>query len=376
MYKSMKTIKMFGAMLLMIFLVGIAVSHALAQAGQATFSEIEGQVEARAEAESQFELVSNGDLLEPGGSARTGDNGKARLLLADGSIVRMGNNSEMELGESSSGVQGLMHQLWLEFGQLWIILSGQALQVDTPSGVASVRGSFMSVYYDPETEKLYITCLEGECSVSQNGNTVLLTAGQTATVTGTASPVVGLMSPADFEDWLTNNPEAGPILLQLTPTPPAAGGGLPGAPGSGGPAWPVANDGEGTTPKPQRVTTGDGCSGLNTLTGRVQICSAEAGAVISAAPLDSRWLGRLPGLGSGLSFGGEGLIWWADPDPGTLSALICFPNVYPDQNMSIYSLSPQGYWFPLPTTLQPLSQNGINFLCTESGPGTDRKSVV
>lgn len=344
-----------------------------AQSGDATFSEIQGQVQSRPDVDAAFSPVTDGATLAPGGQAQTGEDGRARLTLPDGSIVRMAENTEFQLNESESGLNGLLHRLRLEFGQLWIILSGQALEVDTPSGVASVRGSYMSVFYDPATGLLYITCLEGECSLTNAGETVILTAGQSATIGGLdEAPVAGVMTAEDFDAWLEYNPEAGIIMLQLTPTPPAPfspGQGAGGGAGSS-PAWPLANNGQGTTPKPQRVTSQGGCNGLNTLTGRVQICDAEAGMVLSAAPLDADWLNRLPDLGAGLTFAGEGLVWWADPDPGTLSALVCFPQLYPDDNVVIYRLTPEGYWVAQPTTKMALAPNGVEFICTDGVPGT------
>lgn len=379
--------RLFSLMVLAaLLLAGLGTGAAAAQTGDAVFSEIQGQVQARPDADSTFGTVQNGATLSAGGQAQTGEDGRARLTLSDGSIVRMAEDTAFQLDESEEGINGLLHRLQLEFGQLWIILSGQALEVDTPSGVASVRGSYMSVFYDPETGLLYITCLEGECTLtscpeggctpSNPGVTVTITEGQSATIAGLGeAPVAGVMTPEDFEAWLEYNPEAGLIILQLTPTPPAGpGGGGGGA--SGSPAWPLANNGQGTTPKPQRVTSSGGCNGLNTLTGRVQVCSASAGTILSAAPLDSGWLNRLPELGEGLSFAGEGLTWWADPDPGVLTALICFPRLYPDETMAIYSLTAQGYWVIYPTTVMQLANNGVDFVCTQGGPGTYAPVVI
>jgi len=91
-------------------------------------------------------------------------------------------------------------------------LSGGNASVNTPSGVASVRGSYLSVYVDPSTQTVVVTCLEGHCSAGNSAGSVDFGTGQEVTLfscTGgqCSVPNIGSMTPQDFQRWLDNNPD-------------------------------------------------------------------------------------------------------------------------------------------------------------------------
>ena len=95
-----------------------------------------------------------------------------------------------------------------------MILSGGSLEVETPSGVASVLGSYLKVEFDPEGETLELTCLEGDCTaVTLDDHTINFTDGQKVVIrrdpnTGKWVVEEGPMNSGDFNEWLENNPEA------------------------------------------------------------------------------------------------------------------------------------------------------------------------
>ena len=175
----------------------------------AAISLVEPLVEARASALTDFSAAAPGVMLPVGGEARTGEAGRARLDLApDGTIIRLAPNTHFTVAKLEEEADNPFTQLELFFGQIYIILSGGELQVQTPSGVASVRGSMMSVSYDPNTKAMTITCLEGHCSLRNENGIIELVAGQAADI------IKGILSrgPRDLTDaeifgWLENAPE-------------------------------------------------------------------------------------------------------------------------------------------------------------------------
>jgi hypothetical protein len=185
----------------------------------ATLDEIEGEVTITQSGESQGEPAKLGDMLYVGGKVVTGLTGKARLVFEDGTIVRLVPNTEFvfsgmdeEQGEQVTKVQLLI-------GNIFVILAGGSLDVDTDSGVASVRGSYMEVRIDPETGTITITCLEGTCSAQTNDGEASVVAGQTITLTSEdLPPEIGDMSEEDIRNWLENNPEATVVVVPLTAT--------------------------------------------------------------------------------------------------------------------------------------------------------------
>jgi hypothetical protein len=120
---------------------------------------------------------------------------------------------------------GFVTHIKLELGKIFIILNGGTADVETPSGVASVRGSYMKVEVDPVTLDVYVTCLEGNCSAKNPAGEVNFTQGektilfQKDPVTGNWTiPNVEPMTPEEFQEWLDENPEAQELFNQAVAT--------------------------------------------------------------------------------------------------------------------------------------------------------------
>jgi len=185
----------------------------------ANLSDIIGEVYALQPNQPNFEKAKDYMVINSGGQIRTLENSKVRLDISDGNIVRLGPSTIFTLQGEESTAEGLFTRLKIEAGELWIILKGGSLNVETPSGVASVRGSYMSVSVDPQSGTVKITCLEGTCSIKNDGGTVTLVAGETAqVVNSTTPPTTGRMSEADVKKWLEMNPEATVIVLAHSAT--------------------------------------------------------------------------------------------------------------------------------------------------------------
>ncbi|KAF0107415.1 MAG: hypothetical protein FD146_1893 [Anaerolineaceae bacterium] len=189
----------------------------------AKFTEILNTVEARLQGSGDFAPASVGQAISAGGEARSGEDGRARLdLLPEGSIVRIGPNSSFVLKEIAADPVSPSTRLELLLGQLWIILNGGALDVETPNGLAAVRGSYLGVSYNPETDQTVITCLEGSCTLENGLGKVELTNGEMAVITGNNPPEGPFpMTQDEFDQWFENTLEAWDLLASGGYTPPA-----------------------------------------------------------------------------------------------------------------------------------------------------------
>ena len=211
--------------------------QALSSALFAKLSELTGKVELKQAAQSVFAPASTDMQLEVNGKVQTQEDGRVRLDLSSGTIIRVAPSSLFTLTSNEEVEGGLLTKIQLELGKVFIILSGGSAEVKTPSGVASVVGSYLKVEFDPATGELTLTCLEGSCSVTTpDGETKNFTDGQKIKIhkdpqTGKWIMDEGPMSPEDFQEWLDANPEAKALVDA------AAGGGSSGD-GSG--------DGEGS----------------------------------------------------------------------------------------------------------------------------------
>jgi hypothetical protein len=201
----------------------------------ASLSELSGLVEIKQAQQETFAPAEVDSVLDANGQIQTGDDGRARLDLSSGTIIRVAPSSLFTLTSNDEVEGGLLTKIQLEAGKIFIILSGGQADVETPSGVASVRGSYLKVEVDPITGDIYITCLEGTCSATNpNGEQIIFTNGQKVTLfhqesDGTwKSPLLGPMTLEDFDEWLENNndsdtqkyyDEGVAKLLEATETP-------------------------------------------------------------------------------------------------------------------------------------------------------------
>ncbi len=181
----------------------------------ATLQEVEGNVEAKDLVETDFSSAENGRTIQEEGQVRTLEDGYTRVDLSSGTLIRMAPSSYFTLIENQTEENSLLTRIKLEVGQIWIVLNGGSLEVETPSGQASVRGSYMMVEINPETKEAFISCLEGNCTLENPAGMLELINGQRAklqppelTEGDFMLPLIERMSEQDFAEWLFFAPEA------------------------------------------------------------------------------------------------------------------------------------------------------------------------
>jgi len=178
----------------------------------AVLKELTGKVNIKQPGAGDFSPASVGMELQLTGSVQTGDDGRARLDLSSGTIIRVAPSSLFTFASNQASNGSLSTQFNLNLGTIFIILKGGNASINTPSGVASVLGSYLSVTVDPSTQTIVVTCLEGHCSAGNSAGSVDFGSGQEVTLfscTGgqCSVPNIGPMTPEDFQRWLDNNPD-------------------------------------------------------------------------------------------------------------------------------------------------------------------------
>jgi hypothetical protein len=194
----------------------------------AVVSEVVNVVEAKTSDVGDFAQVSDGEAVGAGGQVRTGEASQARLDFSDGSIIRLAASSTFSVSSVEAGGGGLIARVQLELGKIWVSLSGGSLEVETPVGVASVRGSFAIISYDagdpddPGDDVLILDCLEGDCGFKNDSVDEQLGDLQGLVITGGNQVEHIVLTGEDVEDFLDNNPEGQKIKATLTAAAPAA----------------------------------------------------------------------------------------------------------------------------------------------------------
>jgi hypothetical protein len=178
----------------------------------AVLSELSGTVLERDPSQSDFFAAANNQVIVAGAQVKTLKDGHARLDISNHAIMRLGPNTIFTLLGAVQRSNSLLANIQLAAGQLWVVLMGGYIQIETPQGLAAVRGSYLSVTVLPAVGT-YVTCLEGDCAVENASGAMALIAGETGTITSSAqAPASGRMNVQDFDSWLSNVPEAASIL--------------------------------------------------------------------------------------------------------------------------------------------------------------------
>ncbi len=179
--------------------------------------ETQGEVTVKQPGQNSFSAAEIGTVLQLHGQLQTASSSTARLDLSSGTIIRVAPSSLFTLEENKKTSNGLVTTLNLTAGQVFIILKGGSLDISVPSGVASVRGSFMSALIYPTSNKVFVQCLEGHCSATNDAGSLDLTDGQKGILVYAGqglnqAPQMMPMNQNDYHSWLVISPEAQDII--------------------------------------------------------------------------------------------------------------------------------------------------------------------
>ena len=192
----------------------------------AALSELQGSVGIKNPGQADYLKASATDTLQVQGLVRTDSDGRLRLDLSTGTIVRLASDTLFTLQSNQAQDGSLITRLLLQAGKIWVVLKGGQMDVETPSGVASVRGSYMSIWVDPQTQDVWVSCLEGWCQAGNSTGTIDMISSEGTVLynfdpQGTVPPPppeLRYLSQQEINDFLTNNPEAATVMEAVIAT--------------------------------------------------------------------------------------------------------------------------------------------------------------
>lgn len=180
--------------------------------GEAVLTVREPAVEV-ASGGGDFEGVDDQQALGVGDSIRTDSDGRGQIDYSDGSLTRVGGDTEYEILELAEADGPRVTVASLDVGSTYhrvadLSESGDKFEVQTASASAAVVGTVFAVVRTPDGATVY-TVLEGEVTITlSDGTEISLTAGQRVVVNadGTAGPVEDLSPDQILADpWLAEN---------------------------------------------------------------------------------------------------------------------------------------------------------------------------
>jgi hypothetical protein len=146
----------------------------------------------------------------------------------DGSIVRLSENTLLTVEDLRVVDGGPFSRFQMELGKIWVSLFGGTFELQTPVGLATVRGSYATFEVifaqpdDPGSLTLVMDCLEGACTAKNENVTTNLGNLERVVLTKGAREISRTAAPLDaLPDFLAHNPnpESQRILPTLTAAP-------------------------------------------------------------------------------------------------------------------------------------------------------------
>lgn len=175
----------------------------------ATLTELVGDVQVRATATAPFAPAVAGLELPAGAEVKTGADGRVRIELSEGTVVRLIENSQFGLAAVSQDASDPSTKVSLAFGSVFAVLAGGSLDIETASGVASVRGSQLGVGIVPGAAGVDVSCMEGTVAMATvDGAAVPVPPGQQAAVAPGQAATVAEVPIASLGNWMESVPES------------------------------------------------------------------------------------------------------------------------------------------------------------------------
>ncbi|MCB9030288.1 MAG: FecR domain-containing protein [Deltaproteobacteria bacterium] len=179
-------------------------NFAIAEQVASLFSA-QGTVEAKSANSNSWKAVVKGDKFETHHTVRTLANSRAGLLLTDGTLIRLNENSLLSFKDITQ--QGDERELELVSGEAFFFSRKPKRfpKIDTSNVSAAVRGTEFVVRTDSSTTS--ITVLEGSVEASNQHGQVQLKSGELALTKNGQAPTKQLVAnPTDAVQWALNYP--------------------------------------------------------------------------------------------------------------------------------------------------------------------------
>ena len=176
-----------------------------------------GQVSRARDAQSSvMDKVTRGTRLNSGNVLRTSEGAAAALIFTDDkSILKVRENSKVNIAGRREA-NSIVKTIKLEVGALWakVTRSETPFKIETPSGVAAVKGTQFYVILDGNGNMI-IFCIEGAIELFNKLGKALVTAGQTGIIGEDQAPSTRPSAPGEVPTWGNEGEQGGKIEIEM-----------------------------------------------------------------------------------------------------------------------------------------------------------------
>jgi len=186
-------------------------------------------VDVRNSSEEPFVGAEAGQTVPVQGEVRTGAQSRVRLEFSDGASVGLAPSTSVGLLQLGGTSSAPLTALAFGAGTLWLSLHGGQFDVQTPIGLAGLRGTFATVKYDLGADRtthlgdrLTIECIAGTCSYSASADPIIMGSLQELIVTNGGQTVSGPLPLPNqaIADFLASSPQSTAVALTMTAVAP------------------------------------------------------------------------------------------------------------------------------------------------------------
>ncbi len=150
----------------------------------------------------QWQDAQKGMHLNSGHVVRTRAGGFAAVMFSDDkTLLKIRENSTVVIGGKRDQTT-ISKRLRVTLGQIWLNVSKQKsdLQVETPSGMATVKGTEFYTIVD-ERGNSTIICIRGLISMLNKFGTIMVRSGETGILPMLSAPSKFKTKPEDIPTW-------------------------------------------------------------------------------------------------------------------------------------------------------------------------------
>lgn len=173
----------------------------------ALFLKTVGRVQMHRSANKQWYLAKKGSRLHAGNIVQTGDNSLASIVFTDDkSLLKVRSKSRITIdGKRETNI--VKKTILMRLGELWSrVTKGSFYRVETPSGVAAVKGTQFYVIYGEDGVMLTF-CLDGLIELITSKGRLLLNPGEVGEMRRDGLPTKREYTQDELPTWANDETE-------------------------------------------------------------------------------------------------------------------------------------------------------------------------
>ena len=175
----------------------------------AAIASLKGDVKIRETDSSKYSSAYKGQMIQNGNWIKTGDNVFLSIIFLDGTNVKIHQKTEIEIKSSRLTATELNTNMYIAEGEAWSTVNEQGngdFKIETPTAVASVKGTEFDINYNFNTSSTILKVISGEVEFGNDDiGKILANAMEGSEINkDTKEPTKYKISQEDIPKWKDN----------------------------------------------------------------------------------------------------------------------------------------------------------------------------